>query len=146
MVFILQTEVRVYNTAIETPAPHTKQITSNWAKGGDVSGDYNKALQASEAIRATYSREKLNKSPSLVVEYYQALIKLSDNGALTPKQACFLIADTIDLESIRRNYDIESIAIDAGLLELPDRHIDGDPAERWKLLKIWIAEMPSNYY
>jgi len=111
-----------------------------------VSGDYNKALQASEAIRATYSREKLNKSPSLVVEYYQALIKLSDNGALTPKQACFLIADTIDLESIRRNYDIESIAIDAGLLELPDRHIDGDPAERWKLLKIWIAEMPSNYY
>lgn len=145
MVFILQTEVRVYNTAIETPAPHTKQITSTRAKGGDVSGDYNKALQASEAIRATYSREKLNKSPSLVVEYYQALIKLSDSGALTPKQACFLIADTLDLESIRRNYDIESIAIDAGLLELPDRHINGDPAERWELLKIWIAEMPSNY-
>jgi len=146
VVFILQTEVRVYNTAIEIAAPHTIQITSTRAKGGDVSGDYNKALQASEAIRATYTRKKLSKSPSLVVEYYQALIKLSDNGALTPKQACFLIADTIDLESIRRNYDIESIAIDAGLLELPDRHIDGDPAERWKLLKIWIAEMPSNYY
>jgi len=111
-----------------------------------VSGDFNKALRASEAIRATYTREKLSKSPTLVVEYYQALIKLSDSGALTPKQACFLIADTLDLESIRRNYDIESIAIDAGLLELPDRHIDGVPAERWELLKIWIAEMPSNYY
>jgi len=110
-----------------------------------VSGDYNKALQASEAIRATYSREKLSKCPSLVVEYYQELIKLTEGGTLTPKQACFLIADTIGLNSIKRNYEIEAIAIDAGLLELPDRHIDGDPAERWELLKIWIAEMPSNY-
>lgn len=110
-----------------------------------MSGDFNKALEASKAIREIYPKYIIQDSPKLVLEYYQALIKLCDQGGLTRKQACFLIADTMWYNCVRTNHELESVAIDAGHQELPDRHVTGDPNDRWELLKIWIYDMSLRY-
>ena len=110
-----------------------------------MTGDFNRALEASKAIRDQYPREEVEDTPALVLEYYQALIDFCEQGGITRKQACFLIADTMHYNCVRQDWTIESIAIDAGYQELPDRQITGDPDERWKLLKIWVLEKILDY-
>jgi hypothetical protein len=110
-----------------------------------MTGDFNKALEASKEIRERYPKYIIQDNAALVLEYYQAIIDLSDNGGLTRKQACFLIADTMWYNCVRSNHELESVAIDAGHQELPDRHVTGDPNDRWELLKIWVADMHLRY-
>ena len=110
-----------------------------------MTGDFNKALKASEEIRSRYPREMLNEDPLNVLMYYRELIQMAEEGKLTRKQACFLIADTMSLNSVRFYKPTESIAIDAGCQELPDRQILGNPQERWLLLAMWVDLALPNY-
>ena len=110
-----------------------------------MTGDFNKALEASKAIRDQYPREEIQDTPTLVLEYYQTLIDFCEQGGITRKQACFLIADTMHYNCVRAIGDLESIAIAAGHLELPDRHIVGDPEDQWKFIKIWVLEKNIEY-
>jgi hypothetical protein len=45
---------------------------------------------------------------------------------------------------VDKNPGLEAIAGDAGELELPDEHVDGDRAERWARLKTWVQEEINN--
>ena len=110
-----------------------------------MTGDFNNALRASEEIRKRYPRELIKDDPLKVLQYYQELIQMVEDGGLTRKQACFLIADTMTLNSVRFYKPIESIAIDAGCQELPDRHILGNPQERWMILTMWVDLILPNY-
>ena len=42
--------------------------------------------------------------------------------------------------AVDKNPGLEAITGDAGELELPNGHISGDPAERYKRLSVWIQE------
>jgi hypothetical protein len=110
-----------------------------------MTGDYNKALEAAKDIRERYPKYEIQDTPALVLEYYWELISFHDTGGITRKQASFLIADTMWYNCVRTNYVLESIAIEAGCLELPDRQVQGDPDARWEFLRIWIYEELLHY-
>lgn len=105
--------------------------------------NYNNAIKSTEALRESYGGELKNDAVK-VLDYYGELIKLADTNKLTQREACYLIADTMWHTVVDKNPGLEAIAGDAGELELPDEHIDGDRAERWARLKTWIQEEINN--
>ena len=105
--------------------------------------NYNNAIKSTEALRESYGGELKNDAVK-VLDYYGELIKLADTNKLTQREACYLIADTMWYTVVDKNPGLEAIAGDAGELELPDEHIDGDRAERWARLKTWIQEEINN--
>ena len=105
-----------------------------------MTGDFNKALEASKDIRARYPKYEIQDTPALVLEYFWELIKFHESGGITRKQVCFLVADTMWYNCVHTDYELESITIEAGCLELPDRQVQGDPDARWEFLKIWVYE------
>ena len=101
--------------------------------------NYNDAIKSTEALRESFGAELKNDAIK-VLDYYGELIKLADTNKLTQREACYLIADTMWYTVVDKNPGLEAIAGDAGELELPDEHVDGDRAERWARLKTWIQE------
>ena len=110
-----------------------------------MSEKYNQVLKDTEPIRERYTEKKLTGDPKVVLEYYTELIKLANEGKLTRHEAAFLIANTMWYKSVDTNPGIESISLDAGELELPER-FEGDELEyRWQRLNTWIEEEKEKY-
>ena len=101
--------------------------------------NYNDAIKSTEALRESFGAELKNDAIK-VLDYFTKLIELADTNKLTQREACYLIADTMWYTVVDKNPGLEAIVGDAGELELPDEHVDGDRAERWARLKTWIQE------
>ena len=105
--------------------------------------NYNNAIKSTEALRESFGAELKNDAIK-VLDYYSELLNLADINKLTQREACYLIADTMWYTVVDKNPGLEAIAGDAGELELPDEHVDGDRAERWARLKTWVQEESEN--
>ncbi|HMS91875.1 MAG TPA: hypothetical protein PJ993_00810 [Candidatus Saccharibacteria bacterium] len=107
--------------------------------------DFQGAIERSRIVRDRFSETQLAEDPSSVLEYYTELINLADKGTITRQEAAFLIADTMWYKSVDTNPGIESISLDAGELELPDRFEDDELDYRWQRLNTWIEEEKEKY-
>ena len=106
--------------------------------------NYNNASKSTEALRESFGSELKNDALK-VLDYFTKLIELADTNKLTQREACYLIAGTMWYTVVDKNPGLEAIAADAGELELPDEHIDGNRAERLARLKTWVQEEINNF-
>lgn len=102
--------------------------------------DFDSANEKTQALRDKYGRAELPNDALKVLHYYQDLIALAQDGPITSKDAAYLIADTMWYPAVDKHPGLEAITGDAGELELPNGHISGDPAGRYKRLSVWIQE------
>ena len=106
--------------------------------------DFNAAIIKTQDLRDKYGKTELQNDALKVLHYYKDLIALADTGLISSKDAAYLIADTMWYPVVDENPYIDAITGDAGELELPNKHIHGDPAERYKRLSSWIQEEIDN--
>jgi len=107
--------------------------------------DFQGAIEKTKSVRDSFTESQLTEDPKSVLEYYAELIDLADKGTITRQEAAYLIADTMWYKSVDSNPDIESIAFDAGELELPEKNVSGNLDERWKRLVVWVNEERAKY-
>lgn len=96
-------------------------------------------LEKTKPLRQSFGDDLMLNSDK-TLQYFSKLIELADTGKIDQRGACYLIADTMWYPSIDKNPGLEAIVGDAGELELPDEHIDGDRTQRWERLKTWIHD------
>ncbi len=90
--------------------------------------------QAIEKTRHLRAPDVQNVNRVALLNYYQNLFKLNQQGEIDKKETAYLIADTMFYEVVDKNQDLLEFTLDAGEQELPDKHISGDPNKRWQEL------------
>lgn len=74
------------------------------------------------------------------IDYCEQVIKMFDDGIINRREACYAIADLMFDDTVSSIPELESIALKAGNLELPENIVSGKPDKEWTKLKQWIKE------
>lgn len=70
-----------------------------------------------------------------LIEYWQEVARLAQAGEIDREAACYNIACVMSVPEIANEPSLESIALEAGELELPKEHVSGDAQKRWEALQ-----------
>lgn len=107
--------------------------------------DYQATLKKVSKLRETFLAAKEDDKALAYVAYCEQVIKMADDGHINHREAGYAMADLMFDKDISSIPELESIALQAGNLELPKKLISGNPDAQWDKLKEWIREARDKY-
>lgn len=107
--------------------------------------NYQTTLKKVSKLRDKFLAAQVEHKPMAYVEYCEQVIKMADDGHIDHREASYAIADLMFDNAVSSTPELESIALQAGNLELPKKIVSGDPDVEWVKLKQWIEEARTKY-
>ncbi len=107
--------------------------------------DYQSTLKKVSHLRDKFLAVKAESKPLAYVEYCEQVVKMADDGHIGYREAGYVIADLMFDTVVSSTPELESIALQAGNLELPKKIVSGDPDKEWGKLRQWIGEARAKY-
>lgn len=102
--------------------------------------NYQNTIKKVSKYRDKFLAAKTEDKASAYVDYCEQVIKMFDDGTINRREACYAIADLMFDDTISSNPELESIALQAGNLELPENIVSGNSDAEWERLIKWIQE------